>query len=146
MLIQPRPRRVTYVRHQAKPLHLAAIILVGGGVLVAQMFWVTKNQYRFAPFAIDRIKCELCGGTGLVPEGDKANAPLVLCQACFGVGVHYIRRVDENDVLCAPCEGMGRVPEGEEWRTCRRCDGRGLVRRESTEDGIRKTEDQLTEH
>lgn len=112
--------------------YILAVMLVGGIVLVGQMFWVKKNQYRFMPFAIDRVKCEECGGTGLVPQGDKANTPLVVCPSCFGVGSHQFRRVDDRDVLCPACEGMGRVPEpgSEAWRTCRRCDGRGLIRTE----------------
>jgi hypothetical protein len=111
--------------------YILAVMLVGGLVLVAQMFWVKQNQYRFMPFAIDRVKCEECGGTGLVSPEGPANTKLVMCPTCFGVGSHQFRRVDEYDSLCAACEGMGRVQDGDTWRTCRRCDGRGLVRAES---------------
>jgi hypothetical protein len=114
--------------NRQRTAYIAAVTLVGAVVLVLQMIWVSKNQYRFAPFALDRIPCEVCGKTGLVPADESSNSKLVMCPACFGVGSHTIRRVDEHDVLCAACEGMGRVDDGTGWRTCRRCEGRGLVR------------------
>jgi len=111
--------------------YMAVVVMIGGAVLVAQMFWVKKNQYLFMPFSLDRVKCEECGGTGMIPKDDTPNSPLMLCPACFGVGSHQFRRVDKSDMLCPACEGMGRVPEADAWRTCRRCDGRGLIRAES---------------
>jgi len=124
--IRPRVR----VRN-SQNAYIMAVMLVGGLVLVAQMFWVKKNEYRFMPFAIDRVKCEECGGTGLISPEGPANTKLEMCPTCFGVGSHQFRRVDEHDSLCAACEGMGRVQDGDTWRTCRRCEGRGLVRAES---------------
>lgn len=109
--------------------YLIPIMLVAGGVLVAQMFWLQKNDYMFRPFALERITCDLCKGLGVVR--DRSDEELLrMCPACYGVGSHTIRRIDAEDYLCPACRGMGRVPDDEPqtWRMCRRCEGRGLVR------------------
>jgi hypothetical protein len=106
----------------AVPVAMFAVVL-----LIGQMFWVMRNEHLFLPFSIDRIRCEFCGGTGVVKQ-HREGGTLLLCPLCFGVGSHHIRRIDDKDSLCAACEGMGRLSEDGMWRTCRRCDGRGLVR------------------
>ncbi len=96
--------------------------------LLAQAFWLNRNQHIFRPFAVQRIWCEHCGKTGLV-KSEKEDSLLVGCPACFGVGYHAVRRFDEQDVICVVCGGIGRVEDkGGEWRYCRRCNGRGLMR------------------
>ena len=108
--------------------YILLITLVGGLVLFMQWQWLGQNRYLFAPFAIQRIECDLCGKTGRVPKPD-ANNQLEMCPACYGVGYHTIRRFDDREVLCAACLGLGRLEDQDgSWRTCRRCDGRGLIR------------------
>jgi hypothetical protein len=130
MIPLPRRRR----KEQTKPWRTAygaAVLAACGAVLIGQMFWVSKNQHRFLPFAIERIKCDECKGNGLMSTVDSEGFKrLRLCDACFGLGVHQIRRVDSHDVLCPACVGFGRVEdeEGAGWRWCRRCQGRGLIR------------------
>lgn len=131
-------RRSAAQTSRAQSRYTLVVILVGGGVLVGQMFWVQKNQYRFAPFSIERIQCEECGTTGMVPSEKGPNSPLQMCPVCFGVGSHQVRRIDDRDVLCPACEGMGRVWDGVTSRTCRRCDGRGLIRKDRRPEGERE--------
>lgn len=96
-------------------------------ILIGQAFWLTENRALFSPFAIDRIPCDKCARRGTVR--DAADSRIVtMCPVCFGIGSHMIRWFDDLDVVCAPCGGMGRVDEEGVWRTCRRCDGRGLHR------------------
>lgn len=96
-------------------------------ILLGQVFWLSENRERFSPFSISRISCAKCGKYGKVR--DAADASIAkMCPVCFGVGYHTVRRFDEKDGVCAPCGGMGRVDEGGVWRTCRRCDGRGVHR------------------
>lgn len=111
---------------------ILGVVAICGLTLVGQVFWVAKNQFRFAPFAIERIRCEECAGVGMISRPDSAGVKrLHLCPACFGLGSHQIRRVDEDDVLCPACVGFGRVQDAAGgWRWCKRCGGRGLVRRE----------------
>ena len=113
--------------NRQRSAYIFLITMVGGLVLFLQWQWLGQNRYLFAPFAIQRVECDLCGKTGRVPKPD-ANNELEMCPACYGVGYHTIRRFDESEVLCAACLGLGRL-EGQEgfWRTCRRCDGRGLI-------------------
>ena len=127
-------RRKPPVKSDARrSIAILAIVVVGGATLFLQMYWVAKNQFRFTPFAIERIRCEECSGVGMVSREDAEGVKrLHLCEACFGIGNHAIRRVDEHDVLCPACVGFGRVEREEGgWRWCARCDGRGLVRRDS---------------
>lgn len=110
---------------------ILGVVAVCGLTLIGQVFWLAKNQYRFAPFAIERIRCETCAGVGMVSRVDADGVTrLHLCPACYGLGSHQIRRVDDNDQLCPACVGFGRVEENGQWRWCRRCDGRGLIRRD----------------
>ena len=102
--------------------------MVGGFVLFLQWRWLGDNKTLFAPFSIQRIHCEVCAKTGRVPDPEVNNA-LVMCPSCYGIGYHTIRRFDEAEVLCPACLGMGRLEDKDgAWRTCRRCDGRGLIR------------------
>lgn len=117
---QPDSRRSLYV------LGVAALC---GLALIAQFRWVSKNQFRFAPFSVERIRCDACRGLGMISEEDATGIRrLFLCEACFGLGGHPIRRVDEFDQLCPACIGFGRVEDGDAWRWCKRCAGRGLIR------------------
>lgn len=108
--------------------YLFPVLLLSVGVIVAQMFWLQGNQHLFRPFSIERIKCEHCGGVGVVRDLADGSV-LVLCPVCYGVGHHNIRRVDQEDRMCPACSGMGRIEEEDRsWRLCRRCEGRGLIR------------------
>ncbi len=113
-----------------RTLYILGIVALCGVALIGQTYWVSKNRVRFAPFAIERIRCDECKGMGLLSQRDAEGVNrLVLCEACFGLGSRQIRRVDDFDLLCPACVGFGRVEEGEgAWRWCRRCEGRGLVR------------------
>jgi len=101
-------------------------ILVGL-LLLGQAFWLSRNNHLFVPFEITRINCVECTRLGTIrdPENPEIRT---MCPTCFGVGYHTVRRFDDEDVLCAACGGAGRVEEDDVWRTCRRCDGRGLHR------------------
>ncbi|HMP89653.1 MAG TPA: hypothetical protein PJ991_05605 [Kiritimatiellia bacterium] len=95
--------------------------------LIGQIFWLNSNRHMFAPFATTRIQCDTCARVGVVRDRSDGRK-MTMCPACFGVGYHTVRSFDERDVLCAPCGGMGRLEEESEWRTCRRCQGRGIHR------------------
>jgi hypothetical protein len=127
--LAPRlPGKVYQPRKRASNPFLIPIVLLGAAALVGQMFWLQGNQHLFRPFSLDRLKCERCGGVGVVRQAED-DSILVLCPACHGVGSHMVRRLDEEDKLCPACSGIGRIPDEEgPWRTCRRCDGRGLIR------------------
>lgn len=110
-----------------KSAYTLLIAVLGGLVLFLQWRWLGENRHLFAPFAIERIECEVCGKTGQIPKPG-ANNELEMCPACYGVGYHTIRRFNEAEVLCPACLGMGRLEDEDgAWRTCRRCDGRGLI-------------------
>lgn len=96
-------------------------------ILIGQVFWVSENRHRFAPFAINRVTCPYCAKNGTVRDPDDQRI-MKMCPVCFGVGFHTVRHFDEKDVLCAACGGMGRLEKDGTWRTCRRCDGRGVHR------------------
>ena len=128
MIKLPLPHHRPRAKHKANP-YMAPIMLVAGIVLVLQMMWVSDNDYLFAPFSIEKIKCEECDGLGLIRDSREQDA-FILCPACFGVGSHYVRRADSDDKLCPACIGMGRLREEDgTWRNCGRCDGRGLIRK-----------------
>jgi hypothetical protein len=107
--------------------YLMPITVLAVLVLVGQMMWLNKHDYMFKPFSIERIRCDNCGGTGVVRD-EKDDSFVILCPVCFGVGGHYVRRVDGEDRLCPACSGLGRLDAGDGPRTCKRCDGRGLMR------------------
>lgn len=125
-----RKRKLRPKHDARRPFYIAGVVAVCGVALIWQMFWVTKNQYRFAPFSIQSVRCEVCNGSGLIslPSEEGANR-LYMCEACFGLGSHLIRRVDEYDVLCVACAGFGRIEYEYGWDWCKRCGGRGLTRR-----------------
>lgn len=108
------------------------VAMLGMLILVGQAYWLTDNRQLFAPFAISRIPCDYCAKMGVVRDGDDVRITR-MCQACFGVGYKTIRGFDELDVVCAACGGLGRLKEQEEWRTCQRCDGRGIHRADDWE-------------
>lgn len=128
MKLWPKVRKPSATPNRQKSAYMLMVATVGGLVLFLQWRWLGENRYLFAPFAIERIDCELCGKTGRVPKPG-ANNELAMCPACYGVGYHTVRRFDESEVLCPACLGLGRLENQDEtWRTCRRCDGRGLIR------------------
>lgn len=95
--------------------------------------WMERHQRDFqASFLtvpVERIVCDHCGGTGLLR--DPAHPEITLaCPVCYGVGGHYVRKLDKLDVLCPACAGMGRVIDLQTGtpRLCLRCGGRGLIR------------------
>ena len=113
-----RGRKNNYV------LPVALLVLL---FLVGQMFWLNSNRHMFAPFATSRIECDHCARVGVIRDPTDSRK-MSMCQACFGVGYKVVRTFDESEVLCAPCGGIGRLKENKQWRTCQRCDGRGLHR------------------
>ncbi|HMP75032.1 MAG TPA: hypothetical protein PKE12_01930 [Kiritimatiellia bacterium] len=131
-LPQLQRRKPVDQRDPRRSIYILAVVAACGATVLLQMYWVANNKFRFTPFAIERIRCELCSGVGMISRPDEAGVNrLNLCEACFGIGNHAIRRVDEADVLCPACVGFGRVETGDGgWRWCARCDGRGLIRRE----------------
>lgn len=96
-------------------------------LLVGQAFWLSNNSYLFAPFEVSRVDCEICNKLGTIRDPDNARIRK-MCPACFGIGYKSIRRFDDQDVVCAACGGLGRLEENGTWRTCLRCDARGLHR------------------
>jgi len=125
----PVLRRLTkgQARHQKRNSYVAPVALLVLLFLVGQSIWLSDNKHLFSPYALQRINCENCARVGTVRDPDNADINR-MCPACFGLGHHMLRRFDEQDVLCIPCGGMGRVNEEGAWRVCRRCDGRGLYR------------------
>ncbi len=106
------------------------VVMLAGVLLFAQMVWVKDNDYLFQAFSVQRFQCNTCNGLGVVRD-EADDKTLVLCEICMGVGAHNVRRVDEEDKRCPPCDGMGRISDAPgEGRTCKRCDGRGLIRKE----------------
>lgn len=120
-------RRKRSKRSAVAPVAMLVVVFV-----IAQIYWLRDNQHLFRPFAIQRVYCDLCGRTGVVEDPSITNR-FVICPQCFGVGHHLVRRMDDADRLCPACIGMGRVqdPSNRTWRTCERCDGRGLIRDET---------------
>ena len=116
---QPRQRR--------KNVFIAPVGILVVLFLVGQAYWLSQNGYLFAPFALSKVDCDYCQKLGVVR--DEQNPRIMkMCPVCFGVGHHQIRRFDKEDVLCSACGGMGRFDEQGVWRSCKRCDGRGLHR------------------
>lgn len=115
-----------------RSMYILAVVAVCGVTMILQIFWTAQNKHKFAPFAIERIVCDHCRGLGVISKRDHRGVQqLQLCPACYGIGARQIRRVDDDDVMCPACVGFGRIEEENGfWRWCRRCDGRGLIRRE----------------
>lgn len=125
-----RRRKMREKPDSRKSFYVAGVVAMCGIALIAQVFWVSKNQYRFAPFSIQSVRCEVCNGTGLISQPVQGGAnQLFMCEACFGLGSHLIRRVDGSDLLCPACAGFGRLETEDGWDWCARCGGRGLIRR-----------------
>jgi hypothetical protein len=128
--IGPRRRRARDDPRRA--VYILAVVVACGITLILQVFWTAENRHKFAPFAIERVRCDVCRGLGVLSKPDeKGGRQLHMCPACFGLGARSIRRMDEHDALCPACVGFGRVEDEDgSWRWCRRCDGRGFVRQE----------------
>ena len=120
--------RLTFKKQRA--LVVAPIVLLCILVLYFQLDWLKKNYFSRLPVrVVVKMRCDHCHRTGLVKDSD-AEDGFSMCPVCQGVGYHCVRRLDERDALCPACAGMGRIqdPVTGEFRTCRRCDGRGLIR------------------
>lgn len=134
------------VRHGNRNNYIMPVAALAILFLVGQVYWLSSNKHMFAPFAIARIDCDHCAKVGVVRDPDNPSL-MSMCPVCFGVGYHSVRRFDDNDAICAACGGMGRTDIGGNWRTCERCQGRGVFRLNDwqtvveTEDGTRNTED-----
>ncbi|HMP72702.1 MAG TPA: hypothetical protein PKE55_05500 [Kiritimatiellia bacterium] len=109
--------------------------------LIGQAFWLQQNKHKFRPFAIQRITCDHCQKIGLIPD-PRQEQRLVMCPRCFGVGFNSVRRVHDLDMLCLACDGLGRLYDRDlaAFRTCRRCDGRGMNRGEARDESRFDTE------
>lgn len=128
----PVLRRLTkgQTRHHKRNSYVAPVALLVMLFLIGQSIWLSDNKHLFSPFSLQRVPCDHCAKVGTVRDPDDSRINR-MCPACFGLGHHMVRRFDEQDVLCIPCGGMGRVNEEKDWRTCRRCDGRGVYRTEA---------------
>ena len=111
---------------------LGPVIIVVFVALVMQANWTRRNQrlFRGMMSGLERVACQYCRGIGTIMDEDETDRQTALhCPVCYGVGFRFIRRLDENDKLCPACGGMGRLqdPDTGHFRTCNRCDGRGLI-------------------
>lgn len=112
---------------------LGTVIIAVFIALVLQAQWTRKNQRKFMGTlsGLERIGCQYCRGTGAtMDELDETGMETVHCPVCYGVGFRFIRRLDPSDKICPACGGMGRFQDVDtgRFRTCGRCDGRGLIR------------------
>jgi len=114
-------------RQGKRNLYVAPVALVVIVALIGQFYWLSQNSHMFAPFAVSKIDCDNCQRLGVIRDEENPRI-LKMCSVCFGVGNKSIRKFDDQDVVCAACGGMGRIDDHNKWRTCRRCDGRGLRR------------------
>jgi len=103
---------------------VAGILLL---FLVGQAYWLSKNKQMFRPFSIVKIDCDECRKLGIVRD-EKDNRISRMCPGCYGVGYHTIRIFDEDEAICPACAGLGRHNLDGNWRTCERCEGRGVFR------------------
>ncbi len=129
-MIFPNLKGITkgQVRRGSRNNYLMPVAALSMLFLVGQAYWLSDNRHMFTPFAINRVDCLTCVKVGVIRDPHDSRVTRI-CPACFGVGYRTVRQFDTNDVLCVPCIGMGRVQEEDgQWRTCRRCDGRGLHR------------------
>jgi RecJ-like exonuclease len=128
-MIFPALKRMTKgsTGHERRNRFVMPVALLVFLLLVGQVFWLNDNRDLFAPFSIQKIPCEKCAHRGTVRNTENQRI-VEMCPACFGLGYHMVRYFDDNDVVCAACGGMGRLDKDGTWRTCNRCDGRGLHR------------------
>jgi len=103
---------------------VAALVVL---FLVGQGFWLSRNTHLFTPFSVKRIDCDSCSKVGVVRDENDSRI-MKMCPSCFGVGYHSVRRFDDLDIICAACGGLGRLDADGVWRTCERCEGRGVHR------------------
>jgi hypothetical protein len=122
------------VQHGRKNNYVMPVAMLTLLFLVGQVYWLSDNRHRFTPYRVARLPCDTCMKLGQVRDAEDGQR-LVMCPTCFGVGHKQVRYFDDLDVICAACGGMGRLREGtnQVWRTCERCDGRGLHRDEAWE-------------
>ncbi|MGD9874151.1 MAG: hypothetical protein AB7T27_07740 [Kiritimatiellia bacterium] len=118
-----------------QPAVLLPVIIVAGIVLMLQSQWTKKNQRLFKGIGgLERIACQYCRGTGAIMNEESGDqTEVIYCPVCYGVGFRFLRRLDKNDKICPACGGLGRLQDLESghFRTCGRCDGRGLIRVET---------------
>ncbi|MBU1693624.1 MAG: hypothetical protein KJ726_11540 [Verrucomicrobia bacterium] len=100
-------------------------------VAVMQWRWISGNKSSLfrvgGSWYVERLSCELCGEMGFV-RSEKDPRILQMCPVCQGRGGAYLRRLNDQDVICPACGGMGRIwDDPENAHFCERCGGRGLV-------------------
>jgi len=134
-----RPRRMP---RRGNP-YVGPILVVCVIILFFQARWMGQHQQdmfqRVAPKmdaafwkslrskVINIYECDHCRGNGLLSDPDQPDIREI-CPICFGVGYHATRRYSEDERMCVPCGGMGRLfDENGHARFCTRCEGRGVV-------------------
>ncbi|MEM7390735.1 MAG: hypothetical protein AAF492_00185 [Verrucomicrobiota bacterium] len=124
-------------KNSAMTFVLVVIIAFAGMIL--QTRWVSQNKEKFrskgrvALFKSARkaevmpILCFHCAGKGsFTPEGDEAKREF--CNICFGTGRNDVKMMQQREMICFECHGMGRVLNAEGTaETCPRCRSRGLL-------------------
>jgi len=116
---------------QKHNLILPVFFVAAAAVLLLQYGWMRNNRLRFLrPSGVEIITCPFCNGSGFVRDPDDQTR-WIPCPVCFGVGLRPVRHFDDYDILCPACGGMGRIydPAARSAHVCRRCHGRGLIRR-----------------
>jgi len=123
-----------------RSLFIGCVILGSVVILVLQVRWMNQRKVsvgestpvvmysRIIDLETQRIFCSHCAGSGFVRNPLNLQ-DMSVCPVCFGLGMHQVRPLEQRDVMCADCRGMGRIP-GEDPRqatTCASCGGRGLT-------------------
>ena len=125
--------RITYKKHKA--LLIAPVVLLCVLVLYFQLDWLKKNYFSRLPVRVMvRMHCDHCHRTGEMRDRE-AESGFSMCPVCQGVGYNCVRRLSDREALCPACAGMGRIEDMQTglYRTCLRCDGRGLIQMEEPE-------------
>ena len=109
-------------------------------VAVLQWRWIGQNKQALfrvrGSWYVERLSCELCADVGFIPSEEDPRIR-VMCPLCLGRGGAYIRRLDNQDMICPACGGMGRIwdePAGAHF--CERCGGRGLIQEEKVDTNL----------
>jgi len=126
-------------------------MLCGIVVIMLQVKWMSNNQNRYVDPDVKtytkmierqtmRLMCEDCMGAGFVRNPDNVSEMLV-CSVCYGMGMHQVRKIDDLDVFCPRCRGMGRIMSEDRMHAnaCDLCKGRGAIRSNAQKFDIRAT-------
>ncbi|MBU0677561.1 MAG: hypothetical protein KJ626_05535 [Verrucomicrobia bacterium] len=143
VLKKPGPRP-SIRHHTAQPpkgsRYIPVIVAVSVIALFLQIMWVEKNKDKFIDQSVVMmlkrafrsqvfsIACPNCGGDGLVAD-ESGNENAAMCPVCFGLGAHDVRIVENADVVCTQCGGLGRIadPDMHHAHACSNCGGRGVI-------------------